>query len=310
MKMATDRKVLPKPPWLRVRLANGKVSDQVRDTMRWLGLQTVCEQAHCPNQGECWSRGTATVLILGDVCTRRCGFCAVRSGIPKAVNSDEPQRVAEAVAALEWRHVVITSVTRDDLPDGGAAQFAACVEAIRQTAPGCSIELLIPEFQGSAGALEQVVGSGPDVLAHNVETVPRLYPTARPQANFERSLRLLSLVKELQPRLISKSGIMVGIGEGREELVGAMHRLREVGCDILTVGQYLAPSRHHLPVMRYYTPEEFAAIREIGLALGFDWVEAGPLVRSSYHAERHAHHTGINHKDCRGTTTTEVPSKR
>jgi lipoyl synthase len=294
MKMAPHPKPPPKPPWLRVRLSNDQVSEQVRNTMRRLGLETVCEQARCPNQGECWSRRTATVLILGDVCTRRCGFCAVRSGIPRVVNPDEPRQLAEAVAALEWRHVVITSVTRDDLPDGGAGQFAACVEAIRQKTRDGTIELLIPDCQGNADALERVVASRPDILAHNLETVLRLYPVVRPQADFARSLRLLRRVKDLDPAMVIKSGIMVGIGESWAELVETMQRLREVGCNILTVGQYLAPGRQHLPVVRYYTPEEFDEIRETGLQLGFDWVEAGPLVRSSYHADRQASSCGIN----------------
>jgi lipoic acid synthetase len=198
------------------------------------------------------------------------------------------------VAALEWRHVVITSVTRDELPDGGASQFAACVEAIRQKAPDCAIELLIPDLQGDEGALERVVASRPDVLAHNVETVPRLYPIVRPQAEFQRSLRLLCLVKVLDAGMLTKSGIMVGIGESWQEVIETMQRLREVDCNILTVGQYLAPSRRHLPVARYYTPEEFDMIRETGLQLGFDWIESGPLVRSSYHADRQASSCGIN----------------
>jgi lipoyl synthase len=293
MKMAPHPKAPMKPPWLRVRLSNDQMSEQVRHTMRRLGLETVCEQAHCPNQGECWSRRTATVLILGDVCTRRCRFCAVRSGIPRVVNADEPRQLAEAAAALEWRHVVITSVTRDDLPDGGAGQFAACVEAIRQKVGDCTIEVLIPDFQGNADALERVVASRPDILAHNLETVPRLYPVVRPQADFERSLRLLARVKDQQPSMITKSGVMVGIGESWDELVETMRRLREVACNILTVGQYLAPGRQHLPVMRYYTPEEFDTVRETGVPLGFDWVEAGPLVRSSYHADRQASNCGI-----------------
>jgi len=293
MKIAPHPKAPPKPPWLRVRLSNDQVSEQVRHTMRRLGLETVCEQARCPNQGECWSRRTATVLILGDVCTRSCRFCAVQSGIPRVVNPDEPRQLAEAAAALEWRHVVITSVTRDDLPDGGAGQFAACAEAIRQKTCDCTIELLIPDFQGNADALERAVGSRPDILAHNLETVPRLYPVVRPQADFERSLRLLARIKDHRPLTVTKSGVMVGIGENRDELVETMRRLREGGCNIFTVGQYLAPSRQHLPVVRYYTPEEFDAVRETGLQLGFDWVEAGPLVRSSYHADRQASSCGI-----------------
>jgi lipoyl synthase len=288
MKMAVEPEGPTKPPWLRVRLCDGTVVERVRETMRRLGLETVCEQARCPNQGECWSQGTATVLILGEVCTRRCGFCAVSSGVPETVDPYEPRRVAEATVYLEWKHLVITSVTRDDLADGGASQFAACVQALRQTAPECSIELLIPDFQGSADALERVVVSRPDVVAHNVETVPRLYSRVRPQADFGRSLGVLRRIKGFHPKMVTKSGIMVGVGETWEELTEAMQLLREAGCNILTVGQYLAPSKQHLPVVRYYAPEEFENLREIGLQLGFGWVEAGPLVRSSYHAGRHS----------------------
>ena len=276
---------LAKPPWLKVRLAQGETCERVRQTVRRHALETVCEQALCPNQGECWGRGTATVLILGGVCTRHCGFCAVRTGVAQPPDQGEPERVAQATAALQWKHLVITSVTRDDLPDGGASQFAGCVAAIREFAPACSVELLIPDFQGDAQALAVVMHSCPDILGHNLETVPRLYPRARPQADFERSLELLRRAKEFHPHGLTKSGIMVGLGETWEELLQSMDRLRQVECDILTVGQYLSPTRQHLPVVRYYPPEDFQILREAALQLGFRWVEAGPLVRSSYHAE-------------------------
>ncbi len=274
-----------KPPWLRVRLALGGTSEHVRQTVRGYGLETVCEQALCPNQGECWGRGTATVLILGGVCTRHCGFCAVETGSPLTPDPGEPARLALAAVALKWKHVVITSVTRDDLADGGASQFAACVAAMRERAPGSTVELLIPDFQGSLEALSVVMRSCPDILGHNLETVPRLYRQVRPKADFDRSLELLRRAKERQPHGLTKSGIMVGLGETRDELLQTMERLRGVDCDILTLGQYLSPTRHHLAVMRYYPPEDFDSLHEAGLRLGFRWVEARPLVRSSYHAD-------------------------
>jgi lipoyl synthase len=285
-RLPRGQKSPPKPPWLRVRLAAGAEYERVRKMVRGLGLETICEQARCPNQGECWKCGTATVLILGHVCTRRCGFCAVQSGTPNPPDLDEPRRVALAVAAMGWKHVVITSVTRDDLADGGAAQFGDCVKAVRDLAGTCSIELLIPDLQGNTAALADIVTSRPVVLGHNLETVPRLYPEVRPQADFDRSLLLLRQVKELDPDMLTKSAIMVGLGETWEELLETMQRLRQAGCDILTIGQYLAPSRQHLPVVRYYTLEEFDAIRAAGDRAGFHWVEAAPLARSSYHAER------------------------
>jgi lipoyl synthase len=274
-----------KPPWLKVRLAQGETCERVRQTVRRHGLETVCEQALCPNQGECWGKGTATVLILGGVCTRHCGFCAVRTGVAQPPDPGEPHRVAQAAAALEWKHLVITSVTRDDLPDGGASLFAGCVAAIRELAPACTVELLIPDFQGDAPALAVVLNSRPDILGHNLETVPRLYPRARPQADFERSLELLRCAKKFRPHGLTKSGIMVGLGETWDELLQTMDRLRLVGCDILTIGQYLSPTRCQLPVVRHYPPEDFQVLRKAADQLGFRWVEAGPLVRSSYHAE-------------------------
>jgi lipoyl synthase len=285
-RLPRGQKSSPKPLWLRVRLAGGPEYERVRKMLRRLGLETVCEQARCPNQWECWKCGTATVLILGCVCTRRCGFCAVQSGAPHPPDQDEPRRVALAVASMGWKHVVITSVTRDDLADGGAAQFGDCVKAVRDLAVNCSIELLIPDLRGNIAALAEIVTSRPAVLGHNLETVPRLYPEVRPQADFDRSLSLLRQIKDLDPEMLTKSAIMVGLGETWEELLETMQRLRQAGCDILTVGQYLAPSRQHLSVVRYYTPEEFDTIRAAGDRAGFCWVEAAPLVRSSYHAER------------------------
>jgi lipoic acid synthetase len=254
--------------------------------MRGLGLHTVCEEAHCPNLGECWSRGTATFMILGDVCTRACGFCAVKTGLPgQPPDGDEPRRVADAVARMEVRHAVVTSVNRDDQPDGGASIFAAAIREIRARVPGCTVEVLIPDFKGRGDALQVVLDARPDVLNHNVETVPRLYREVRPGASFPRSLELLKRSKDAG--LLTKSGIMVGLGEERAEVEDTVRAIRVPGTDILTVGQYLRPSPQHLPVLRYYSPEEFEALRALALGLGFAHVESGPLVRSSYHAERH-----------------------
>jgi lipoic acid synthetase len=254
--------------------------------MRGLALNTVCEEAHCPNLGECWSRGTATFMILGDVCTRACGFCAVRTGLPgRPPDPGEPRRVAEAVARMGIRHAVVTSVDRDDQPDGGAGIFAATVREIRERVPGCAVEVLIPDFKGHRDALQTVVDARPDVLNHNVETVPRLYRSARPGASFPRSLELLRRSKEAG--LLTKSGIMVGLGEEGAEVEETIRAIRTSGTDILTVGQYLRPSPKHLPVLRYYPPAEFDELRAFALGLGFAHVESGPLVRSSYHAESH-----------------------
>jgi lipoic acid synthetase len=252
--------------------------------MREKGLHTVCEEARCPNLGECWDRGTATFMILGDVCTRACGFCAVKTGLPgRAPDPEEPRRVAEAVAAMGLRHAVITSVNRDDQRDGGAAIFAATISEIRQRLPGCAVEVLIPDFKGEWSALETVLAARPDILNHNTETVPRLYRRVRPGARFERSLELLRRSKDAG--LLTKSGIMVGLGEERSEVDETIRRIREAGTDILTLGQYLRPSLQHLPLVRYYTPEEFADMKGFALGLGYGHVESGPLVRSSYHAE-------------------------
>jgi lipoic acid synthetase len=254
--------------------------------MRGLELHTVCEEAHCPNLGECWSRGTATFMILGDVCTRACGFCAVRTGLPSQPPDEaEPRRVAEAVARMGLRHAVVTSVNRDDRPDGGAGIFAGTVRAIRERVPACAVEVLVPDFKGRWEALQLVLDARPDVLNHNVETVPRLYREARPGASFERSLELLR--RSAGQQLLTKSGVMVGLGEERAELEDALRAIRAAGTHVLTVGQYLRPSPQHLPVRRYYAPAEFEDLRAFARGLGFRHVESGPLVRSSYHAETH-----------------------
>jgi lipoic acid synthetase len=257
---------------------------RLKDLMRGLALHTVCEEALCPNLGDCWSRGTATFMILGDVCTRACGFCAVKTGLPGAPpDLDEPLRVADAVARMGLRHAVITSVNRDDQQDGGAQVFAACIREIRARVPGCSVEVLIPDFKGDRRALQIVLDARPDILNHNTETVPRLYRQVRPGARFERSLELLRRSKDAG--LLTKSGVMVGLGEEWAELLECIGRIRETQTDVLTVGQYLRPGPQHLPIARYYAPEEFAELKRLALALGFAHVESGPLVRSSYHAE-------------------------
>ena len=276
----------PRPRWIRARAPQGPGYDRIQGLMRGLDLHTVCEEAHCPNLGECWARGTATFMILGDVCTRACGFCAVKTGLPgSAPDTGEPQRVADAVARMELRHAVITSVNRDDQGDGGASIFAATIREIRERVPECAVEVLIPDFKGDAEALQIVIDARPEVLNHNVETVPRLYRQARSGANFERSLELLRRSKD--GGMLTKSGIMVGLGEEWEEVEETIRSIRSAGTDILTIGQYLSPSAQHLPIVRYYTPEEFDRLRDFALGLGYEHVESGPLVRSSYHAEEH-----------------------
>ncbi|MDW8046346.1 MAG: lipoyl synthase [Chloroflexota bacterium] len=288
-----DRRASPaRPPWLTVRFAAGETYERVRELMRAKALHTVCEEARCPNIGECWGRGTATFMILGDVCTRSCGFCAVKTGRPQGLDRDEPRRVALAVLQMGLRHAVITSVNRDELPDGGAGIFAETIRWIRRLCPETTVEVLIPDFKGDWNALATVVGAGPDILNHNLETVPRLYRRVRPQAEYGRSLALLARAKALSPRLQTKSGLMVGLGEREEELLAVFRDLAERGVDILTVGQYLQPTPTHLPVERYWTPEEFARLKRAALAMGFRHVEAGPLVRSSYHAEEQAARSG------------------
>jgi len=278
----------PKPAWLKVRAPGGPKYLRLKGLMREWNLHSVCEEAHCPNIGECWEDLTATFMILGDVCTRNCGYCAVTHGRPQWEDREEPERVGRAVGELGLEHVVITSVNRDDLADGGAAHFAATVGAIRRHAPGCRVELLIPDFQGNADALDAVIAAGPDILNHNTETVPRLYKVARHGGRYERTLEIFRQARRRAPGLPTKSGIILGLGEERDELVATMRDLREANVSILTLGQYLRPSKQHLPVARYYHPDEFRELGEIGRALGFAHVESGPLVRSSYHAKAQA----------------------
>ncbi len=275
-----------RPPWIRVKAPSGDEYARVKQQMRSKALHTVCEEAQCPNIGECWGRGTATFLMMGDVCTRSCGFCDIKTGRPSPLDWAEPNRVAESVRAMNLRHVVITSVNRDERADGGAPIFAMVIKRIRQLQPGCSIEVLIPDFKGSEAALKIVMDAQPEILNHNVETVPRLFKTVQPQDNYKWALATLRNAKRMDPLVLTKSGIMVGLGESFDEVVDTMRDLVGVGVDILTVGQYLSPSKQHLPIDRYYTPEEFDRIEEIGLELGFKWVESGPLVRSSYRAEQ------------------------
>src|SRR5499427_10926861 len=271
----------PKPPWLKVRAPGGPNFLRVKGLMRAWNLHSVCEEARCPNVGECWEDLTATFMILGDVCTRNCGYCAVTHGRPVWEDREEPERVGRAVGELGLEHVVITSVNRDDLADGGAAHFAATSRAVRRFAPVCRVELLIPDFQGKADALRIVIDAGPDILNHNTETVPRLYKVARHGGRYERTLELFRRARRAAPRLLTKSGIILGLGEERAELLDTMRDLRAADVNILTLGQYLRPSAQHLPVARYYSPDEFTELGEAGRALGFRHVESGPLVRSS-----------------------------
>ncbi len=281
----------PRPEWIRARAPIGPGVDRLRGLMRGLTLHTVCEEAQCPNLGDCWTRGTATFMILGDTCTRACGFCAVKTGLP-ALPPDplEAIRVAEAVSRMGLRHVVITSVNRDDRRDGGASVFAACIDEVRKRVPGCAVEVLIPDFKGNWDALQVVIDARPDILNHNTETVPRLYRNVRPGARFSRSLELLSRCKAAG--LLTKSGIMVGLGEEKDEVLQTIREIRDAGTDVLTVGQYLRPSPDHLPLVRYWTPDEFAEVREFALGLGYAHVESGPLVRSSYHADEQVPNRG------------------
>jgi lipoic acid synthetase len=274
----------PRPAWLRAPAPAGENFHNLKILVKTLELHTVCESAACPNIGDCWNRRTATFMILGNVCTRRCGFCAVRKGAPLAVDYDEPRRVAEACAALGLKFAVITSVNRDDRKDGGAELFALTIRAIRERVPGCGVEVLVPDFQGSHAAMDIVLAAGPDVLNHNTETVPRLYRQVRLGARYERSLDMLAYVKQTRPRIPAKSGLMLGLGETMDEVLAVMGDLRASGVDILTLGQYLRPSMKHLPVIRYVAPEEFAELKRRGYEMGFQHVESGPLVRSSYHA--------------------------
>jgi lipoyl synthase len=284
----------PKPEWLKARAPVGENYHSLKRLARSLGLHTVCESAQCPNIGECWHHKTATFMLLGNLCTRRCGFCAVPKGRPEPIDFDEPRRVAEAVATLGLEHAVITSVNRDDDLVGGARIFAMVIEEIRRQAPGCRVEVLIPDFQGNRKAIEIVVDAKPEVLNHNTESVPRLYRVVRSGARYERTLELLRYAKELRPAGITKSGVMVGLGEETHELLAVFRDLASVRCDILTIGQYLRPSRDHLPMARLYTPREFAELKIEALRMGFRHVESGPLVRSSYHAHEQAAATRSN----------------
>jgi lipoic acid synthetase len=275
------------PPWLKVPAPGGTEFLETRATVKTLGLHTVCEEARCPNIGECWSHRTATVMLLGDTCTRNCGFCAVGHGRPLAVDPDEPTRVAEAVERLGLRHVVVTSVNRDDLPDGGAGHFAQTARAIKARVPEARVEVLVPDFQGSLAAVRTVVAAPIDILNHNVETVPRLYKRVRPGAKYERSLALLGAARAARRDCLTKAGLMLGLGETSAEIDRVFLDLRDADCDILTLGQYLRPSAGHLPVERFVPPDEFTLLRQRALEAGFRHVEAGPLVRSSYHAWAH-----------------------
>ncbi len=274
-----------RPPWIKVRAPSGDNYERVYGLMRGQKLHTVCEEAQCPNIGECWGRGTATFLMMGDTCTRSCGFCDIKTGRPSPLDWAEPNRIAETVKALGLRHVVITSVNRDERADGGAPIFAMVIKRIRQLQPGCSIEVLIPDFKGNKAALEIVMKAQPEILNHNVETVPRLFKHVQPQDHYEWAMTTLQNAKQIDPLVLTKSGIMVGLGETFDEVVEVMHDLVDRGVDILTIGQYLQPSKSHLNVERFYLPEEFDKFIEIGKQIGFKWVESGPLVRSSYRAD-------------------------
>ncbi|MFI5248244.1 MAG: lipoyl synthase, partial [Nitrospirales bacterium] len=276
------------PPWFKVEAKTGPDYLDIKQTMDRLKLHTICEEARCPNRWECWNARTATFLILGDICTRRCHYCSVETGRPRAIDHEEPRRVAEAVQALGLRHAVITSVNRDEQEDGGAAIFAETIRQTRQLTPGCTIEVLIPDFEGNEPALARVCAEKPDILNHNIETVRRLFPAIRPQGKYQRSIELLSRSKQLGMR--TKSGLILGMGETMDEAREVMCDLRSVGCDIMTIGQYLQPTRQHLPVARFCDPTEFVMLKEEGMAMGFTHVEAGPLVRSSYHAEQQTSH--------------------
>ncbi len=279
-----------RPEWLKVRFPMGANYQRLQELMRGQELHTVCEEARCPNIGDCWNRGTATFMILGDTCTRSCGFCAIKTGRPEFLDHGEPRRVALAVQRLRLRHAVITSVNRDELPDGGAAIFAETIRWVRRLSSGTTIEVLIPDFKGDRAALATVMAARPEILNHNTETVPRLYRRVRPQAIYERSLELLRTAREMDAGALTKSGVMVGLGETKDELLAVFRDLAANEVDILTVGQYLQPTHDHLPVERYWHPDEFAELKEAALAMGFRHVESGPLVRSSYHAEEQAGH--------------------
>lgn len=289
-----------RPPWIRVKAPMGENYEDIKHLMRSKSLHTVCEEAMCPNIGECWGSRTATFLMLGDVCTRSCGFCDIKRGMPNAMDWAEPLRVAQAVKDMGLKHAVITSVNRDERRDGGAPIFALVIKRIRQIHPGCSIEVLIPDFKGSVEALRIVMEARPEILNHNVETVPRLFKQVQPQDNYEWAAATLTNAKKLDPEVLTKSGIMVGLGETMDEVKAVMRDQRDWGVDILTIGQYLQPSKQHLPIERYYTPEEFEELRDFGYELGFQWVESGPLVRSSYHAAEQVRALSVVHRKLYG----------
>jgi lipoic acid synthetase len=295
-----DIAALPKPQrrpeWIRVRAPMGESYEHIKELMRSKSLHTVCEEAMCPNIGECWGAGTATFLMLGDVCTRSCGFCDIKRGTPKTMDWREPLRVAAAVKNMKLEHAVITSVNRDERKDGGAPIFAMVIKRIRQIHPGCSIEVLIPDFKGSLEALRIVMEARPEILNHNVETVPRLFKKVQPQDRYEWAAATLSNAKKLDGEVLTKSGIMLGLGETMKEVKAVMRDQREWGVDILTIGQYLQPSKKHLPIERYYTPQEFKELEDYGLQLGFQWVESGPLVRSSYRAAEQVRALSVIHR--------------
>ena len=274
------------PDWLKVRAPGSPRYIELKNLMRGHQLHTVCEEAHCPNIGECWTLGTATFMILGDICTRRCHYCAVTTGRPTGIDLHEPGRLAETVKAMDLDYCVITSVNRDDLADGGAFIFASCIKKIREQTPGCKVEVLIPDFAGSWKALKKVIAARPEVLNHNIESTPRIFPKVRPKGDYQLSLDLLARAKEFDANTITKSGIIAGMGETMQEILATMEDLRKVDCDLLTIGQYLRPSVQHLPVDRFYAPAEFAELADAGAAMGFKHVAAGPLVRSSYHADQ------------------------
>lgn len=284
----TTQRPKRRPPWIRVRAPETESYQWLKRLMRGKELHTVCEEAHCPNVGECWGNRTATFLILGDTCTRDCHFCDVQTGRPGPLDPEEAEHVAQAVRAMDLRHAVITSVDRDDLPDGGASVFAAVIRRIRELQPGCTVEVLIPDFRGEIEPLRVVMDERPEILNHNIETVPRLFRTIQPQCRYQWSLDVLQNAKVVWPEAVTKSGIMVGLGETVGEVLDVMHDLRRVDVDILTVGQYLQPSREHAPIARYYEPEEFDMFKAQGEEMGFRWVESAPLVRSSYNAEAQA----------------------
>jgi lipoic acid synthetase len=289
----SPKRPVKKPEWLKARAPMGEGYHDLKKLARTLDLHTVCESAQCPNIGECWNHGTATFMLLGNLCTRRCGFCAVPKGKPLPIDYDEPRRVAEAVRTLKLKHAVVTSVNRDDDNIGAATVFAKTIREIRKIAPGCQVEVLIPDFQGREDALKIVTDANPEVLNHNTETVPRLYRAVRSGARYQRTLDLLANVKKFDANMVSKTGVMVGIGEEMHELLEVFRDLAAIKVDILTIGQYLRPSKDHLPLTRYYTPNEFLFMKEEALKMGFRHVESGPLVRSSYHAHEQAASTGL-----------------